>query len=149
MKKFFLSLLLALPLVGMADSYNYLNLTSTSSVQSVALKTVKKITFEGNNIVVTTTDGTTTTAALATLSKLTFTDTAVGVRGIGDEAGRLCIENGRILAGGRGQLQLYNAGGQMVRRQVVAGGRSEINLDGLPHGIYIARLGNQTIKVLH
>lgn len=149
MKKMLFSLLLALPLLANADTYNYLNINSTSTAQSVALKTVKKITFEGTNLVVTATDGTVTTAALATLSNLTFSDIATSVRSTKSQTGQLCIEAGRVVADGNGLLQLYNAGGQLVRSKQVNGIRSELNLDGLPHGIYIARLGNRTIKVLH
>lgn len=149
MKKIFFLLLLALPLTAAAESYNYLNLTSTSTVQSIALKMVKKITFEGTNIVVTATDGTTTAAALSTLSKLTFSDTAVGVRGLESASGKLCIDGGRIVADGQGQLQLFNASGQLVRRQTITSTHSELSLEGLPRGIYIARLGRQTLKILH
>lgn len=148
MKKILLSLLLALPLTAAADSYNYLNLTSSSTVQSVALNTVKRITFEGTNIVVTATDGTTTTAALATLSSITFTDTAVGVGALRSNSD-LSVESGRVVAGGNGQLQLFNSSGQLVRRQLVSGVRSELSLEGLPHGIYIARMGNKVIKIMH
>ncbi len=148
MKKILLSILLALPLTAAADSYNYLNLTSSSTVQSVALNTVKRITFEGTNIVVTATDGTTTTAALATLSSITFTDTAVGVGALRSNSD-LSVESGRVVAGGNGQLQLFNSSGQLVRRQLVSGVRSELSLEGLPHGIYIARMGNKVIKIMH
>lgn len=151
MKQLFLGVILAFGFAAAAsaDSYNYLNLTSTSTVQSIALKTVKKITFEGTNIVVSATDGTTTTAALSTLSKLTFSDTAVGVRALESASGKLCIEGGRIVADGQGQLQLFNASGQLVRRQTITSSHSELSLEGLPRGIYIARLGRQTLKILH
>lgn len=132
-----------------AETYNYLNLTSSSTVQSVALKTVKKITFEGTNIVVTTANGTTTTAPLSNLTKLTFTGIAVGVNALKAESGKLCIEGGRVVADGQGQLQLFNASGQLVRRQTVTRTHCELSLDGLPRGIYIARFGQKTIKILY
>lgn len=151
MKKSLLGLALALGFAATAsaDTYNYLNLTSSSTVQSVALKTVKRITFEGGNIVVTATDGTTTTAPLSTLTTLTFTDIAVGVNGLQSQSGKFCIEGGRIVADGQGQLQLFNASGQLVRRQDISTSHGELSLDGLPRGIYIARFGRQTIKILH
>ncbi len=148
MKKILLSLLLVLPLTAFADSYNYLNLTSSSTVQSVALNTVKRITFEGTNIVVTAVDGTTTTAALSTLSTITFTDTAVGVGSLRSSSD-LSVESGRVVAAGNGQLQVFNASGQLVRQQNVSGVRSELSLDGLPRGIYIARMGTKVIKIMH
>ena len=151
MKKILLSLVLAagMATTASADTYNYLTLTSGSTVQSVALKTVKKITFEGANLVVTAADGTTTTASLATLSKITFTETADGVGNLKAETGRLHVEGGRIVADGRGQLQLFNTSGQLVRRQTIEGSHSELNLEGLPRGIYIARFGKQSLKLLY
>jgi hypothetical protein len=148
MKKILFSLLLALPLTAVADTYNYLNLTSTESVQSVALKTVKKIIFEGTNIKVITTDDQTVEASLATLSTITFTDIAVGVKDLA-QTDRLCIEHGRIVAQGNGLLLLFNASGQLVRQLPSNDGRHEVNLDGLPRGLYIAKLGNKSVKILH
>lgn len=148
MKKFLLSLLLALPLTVAADTYNYLNITSTESVQSVALKTVKKIIFEGANIKVITTGNQTVEAPLSTLSKITFTDIAVGVKDAA-QSDRLCIEHGRIVAQGNGLLLLFNASGQLVRQMPSNDGRHEVSLDGLPRGLYIAKLGNRTVKILH
>lgn len=149
MKRFLLALAVGFAVSAYAETYNYLNLASASAVQSVALKQVKRITFEGTNIVVTATDGTTTTAALSTLSKITFTDIAVGVNNLQAESGKFCIDGGRIMADGRGQLLLYNTSGQLVRHQTITGTHSELSLDGLPRGIYIAKLGNRTLKILH
>lgn len=149
MKKYLLSLLLALPLTAVADTYNYLNITAGSSIQSVALKTVKRITFSDGNIVVTAADGTETIAALSALTTLTFTETATGVRDINRQPADLCIEGGRLVADGSGMLMVYNAGGRVVRQQFVNSSRTELSLDGLPHGVYIARLGNRSIKIAH
>ena len=149
MKKILLSLLLALPLTAAADTYNFLNLNAGSSIQSVALKSVKRITFSDGNIVVTAADGTETTAALANLTNLTFTAEATGVRGISVQPADLNVQDGRIVARGKGVLLLYNAGGQVVRQQYIDSSRDEISLEGLAHGIYIARLGNRSIKIAH
>ncbi|MBQ8938578.1 MAG: T9SS type A sorting domain-containing protein [Bacteroidaceae bacterium] len=152
MKKILLiALAVGSALCAHADSYNFLNLTSASTTESVAMKKVKRITFEGTNIVVTTTDGTTTTAPLNTLTKLTFTADPLGT-GVGSlqaQAGRLCIQAGRIIADGVGELQLYNASGQLVRRQTITRTHAELSLDGLSRGIYIARFGQQTLKLLY
>ena len=149
MKHLLFTLLLALPFTAGADTYNYLNITSTSTVQSVALKQVKRITFEGTNLVVTATDGTTTTTPLATLTKLTFSDIGVAVRDLEGTSNKLTMEGGRIVAGGNGQLLLFNSSGQLVRQQYIGGAGDRVSLDGLPRGIYIARLGRQAIKILH
>lgn len=149
MKKLLLPLFFALAAPAAADTYNYLNLNAGSTIQSVALKTVKRITFSGGNIIVTTADGTETTAALANLTSLTFTEIGTGVRGINAQPTDLQVQNGRIVTAGQGMLLLYNAGGQVVRQQYVSSSRSELSLEALPHGIYVARLGNRSIKIAH
>ena len=149
MKKLLLPLLFALAAPAAADTYNYLNLNAGSTIQSVALKTVKRITFSGGNIIVTTADGTETTAALANLTSLTFTEIGTGVRGINAQPTDLQVQTGRIVTAGQGMLLLYNAGGQVVRQQYVSSSRSELSLEALPHGIYVARLGNRSIKIAH
>lgn len=148
MKRLLTIILLAIPAFAVADTYNYLTLTSTSAEQSIALKTVRKITFEGADIVVTTADGTTTSMPLANFSQFAFTSTATGIQSVARPAADLCIEAGRIVADGQGLLLIYNANGQVVRQQYVSGNRSEVQLYDLPRGLYIARLGNRTLKVI-
>lgn len=151
MKHFLLGLALALGFsaAASAETNTYLNLVTTTSTESVALTKVKKITFEGTNIVVTSTDGTTTSTPLSTLTKLTFTGVGAGVNSLQAAPGKLCIQGGRIVADGQGQLMLFNASGQLVRRQTVTRTHGELSLLGLPRGIYIARFGNQTVKLLY
>ena len=58
MKKILLSALVALSAQSIwADEYNYLTVAYNSVEQSIALGTVKKITFQGGNCVVSTTEG--------------------------------------------------------------------------------------------
>lgn len=151
MKRILLSfvLLVGTAYATFADTYNYLTLVSTDLECSVALKSIKRITFEGGNLVVTSVDGTETNAALSTLSSITFTVEATAVRGINAHRNDLCIEAGQVVANGTGMLLLYNANGHVVRQEYVDSQRAEISLRDLPRGIYIARLGNQTLKIAH
>lgn len=149
MRKFLFTFLLALPLTVAADSYNFLNINAGTSVQSVALKTVKRITFTGGNIVVTAVDGTTSTASLSALQSLTFTEMATRILDTRQQQGDLQVEKDCIVAAGQGVLLLYNASGQVVRQQIVDSKRTELSLEALPHGIYFARLGNRSIKIVH
>ena len=57
MRKTILLLLLASTLTTWASTYNYLTIATTAAESSVALNAIKKITFSGNNLVVTTIDG--------------------------------------------------------------------------------------------
>lgn len=151
MKHFFLSLalLFGATVIAVADSYNYLTLVSTNIESSVALRTIKRITFSDGNLIVTTVDGEQTLTPLTTLSELTFTSEPTAIRSIGTKAADLCIEAGKVVANGTGMLLLYNANGQLMRQQYVSSQRHKISLDELPHGIYIARLGNRILKIHH
>ena len=152
MKRLFLSLALIVGATAtmMADTYNYLTITSTNVEKSIALKTVKRITFENDNMVVTTADGTNTKFPLATFTKFSFTEDETAIRSIGAASrANLRLENGKIMGDGKGILLLFNANGQLVRQQTATGTSNELSLTGLPTGLYIARLGNQTLKVIH
>lgn len=147
MKRLFIILMAAVPTLASADSYNYLNIVG-STAQSVARTAVKRITFEGGNIVVATTSGTTLTAPLSTLTQLTFSDTALGVGSVGDQQ-PLALQGESLVVAGHGTLQVYNAGGQLMRQLRVDSTRGELNVSDLPRGIYLARFGRQTLKFIH
>ena len=124
-----MALIAGFAISSLAETYNFLNLISSSTTESVALRKVKRITFEGTNVIVTTTDGSNLTAAFSTLTQLTFTANplGVGVPGLQANPGSLCIQ----------------------RRQTITRTHSELTLDGLPRGIYIARFGQQSLKLLY
>ena len=145
MKKLFMSLVLTFALSAAANAYNYLTIASDAVESSVALTQLKKITFSGTDLVVTTTDGTETRTSLSTLKSLYFSDEPTAVRTVRQDG--LSFRNGRIVANGKGVLSIYNSSGSLVRQQSVSSSRSEVNIATLPAGIYIVRLGNQTIKI--
>lgn len=145
MRKLLLSLVLCVGLTASAGTYNYLTIATTAVESSVALNQLKKITFEGNNLVVTTTDGTQSSFELATLNRLFFSDEPTAVRTVRQEG--LSYRNGRIVANGQGVLSVYNASGALIRQQAVGSSRSELNIATLPTGIYIVKLGSQTLKI--
>ena len=152
MKRLFLSLCA----IGMAfttchaEDFNYLTVTSSTVEQSFALDQVRRITFNGDNMVVTANDGNTSNIALNTLTSITFTSTATAIRNLSTESCKsMQLLSDRVIVNGKGLLKLYNTNGMLVRQVVVGGSTAELNLEGLPHGIYIARLGTQNLKILH
>lgn len=152
MKKLILSLALAITTVTVAwaDDFNYLTITSSNTESSVALNSVRRITFNGAEMLVTTVDGATENVALSTLSRLSFTASATAIRNLSTERCQsMQLQADRVVVAGKGILRLYNGSGMLVRQVVVNGDRSELSLDALPRGIYIARLGTQSLKVAH
>ena len=140
MKRIFFTLsLLVGALAVQADDFNYLTLTQNddTSVATVLRKT-RRITFDGDNIVVTTTDGT-LTRSLSMLRQISFTEDApVGVRSV---SGTWAPQ----------RIVIYSASGVVVRQIDSTDARQEVvnrYLNALPAGIYIIKEGTQTRKML-
>ena len=152
MKRILLSLTLLATLGTVwAGNYNYLTLATGATAQSVVLRSVKRLSFEGTNLIVTMADGSTTATPLTSLTAISFTEEASesGVRSLAAQSGTLRLDDGRIVVEGNGILTLYGAGGQIVRQMAVRSGHGEMNLTSLARGIYLARFGNTTLKLAH
>ena len=75
MKKFFLAAFAALfSLTCLADDY-YLNVIANAT-DSYATASLKKISFENGNVVVTTSDGASTSYAISSISQMYFSSTS-------------------------------------------------------------------------
>lgn len=129
-----------------ADEYNYLTVTSTGSEQSISLPTVQKISFAGGNAVVTTTDGQTFTYPLAGLQKMTFTANPTAIKALPTQEKNLTCKGNTLSVTGSGMLYIYNAAGVLVQMAQVKEG-ARISLESLPKGVYVASMGEQTIKI--
>ena len=135
-------------LPAVADDYNYIHVVTTCCDTAFVRNEVRKLTFEAGNLVVTAADGQTTNFGLAVLQKINFTATADGIRTPGIATERLNLQRGRLVANGTGMLLIYDAQGRIVRQEYVGSSRSELNVSDLTRGIYIARLGQQTLKFI-
>lgn len=152
MKRTLFSILLMVAAMGtaFADDYTYLTVTSTSVEQSFQVDQLRRITFEDGNMVVATIDGNSESIALETLNRLMFTATPTAIRNLSTESCKsLQLQSDRVVVNGKGLLKLYNTNGQLVRQTLVNGSTAELSLDGLPRGIYIARIGTQSLKLAH
>jgi len=148
MKRIIMSLALtvASATLALADSYNYLTVSAGNIEKSFALRQLKRITFVGEDMVVTNTDGSESSFALDELNRLYFSDSATAISRTG--ASRpLAYENGQLVANGSGTIQIYNASGALVRNLYTTSPRTSVNLSSLPHGIYIVKQGNKTLKI--
>ncbi|MCR5820506.1 MAG: T9SS type A sorting domain-containing protein [Bacteroidaceae bacterium] len=148
MKQILLSLALTVVTATtvLADSYNYLTIATSSSEASVALRQLKKITFVGDDMIVTTVDGNENSFALADLNSMYFASTATAISRT-ESARTLAYENGQLIASGSGIIQVFNAAGSLVRSLSASSSRTSVNLSALPRGIYIVKQGNNTIKI--
>lgn len=150
MKRFLLTALIAVSATTMMaddNSYRYLTVQTDSEEQSIELATIKKITFEDSNVLITTTEGT-VTIAQNDLQKLFFTTTPSAIKSLPGKAKGLVVTAGTLVANGNGLLYIYNASG-MLQHMAMVEGKARISLSNLPKGLYIISLGGETIKVTH
>ena len=144
-RNIFAALLLMLCTTVLAEDYKYLTISYGGTEQNIALPIVKKITFQNGSVVVTTTEGD-HTYPISIMDRITFTETADAIKALPEQAEDLTYENGTLAVKGNGLLHVYNASGALISIVNVKEG-ANISFDGLTAGIYIARMGNKTIKV--
>lgn len=121
----------------LADDFNYLTLTQNDNTAvGTVLRKTRRITFDGDAIVVTATDGN-VSLPLSALRQISFTEAApVGIRSVG---GTWAPQ----------RIVVYNTSGVVVRSFDSTDARMEnINLKNLPAGVYIIKEGTQTRKLL-
>ena len=147
MKKILLSALVALSAYSVwADEYNYLTVAYNNVEQSITLSTIQKITFQGGNCVVTTTEGD-FSYPLSQMEKMRFTADPTAIERLPLQAEGLKCMDGNLTVGQKGLLRIYNASGSLIRVANVSKAGSVVNLNTLPKGVYIVRMGEKTIKV--
>ncbi len=128
------------------DGYGYLTAVYNGTEESYELATVQKITFEEGYVVITTSRGE-TRLPQSEMEKMYFSIVATAVDQLPGQSPRLRMEGGLLRASGEGLLHIYNAAGQLLRMASVEG-EMNISLATLPKGVYVANMGDETIKIV-
>lgn len=146
-KKILLVALLALgSAVAVADDLQYMTVAYNGIEQSIELESIRKITFENNNVVVYTAEGQ-LTFAQSEMERMFFSATPTAIESLPTEGEGLRMEGGVLhVSGQTGRLYVYGSNGALQHMAEVSGPAS-INLGGLAKGVYIVRLGSQVIKI--
>lgn len=145
MKKLLLAaLILGSSANAMADDYKYLTAKYNNEEQSIELATIRKITFETGNVVVYTSEGQ-VTFPLSEMEKMFFSDIPSAIESMPMETASMKVSDGVLCVSGKGLLRIYSSNGQLQQMAKVDGS-ARISLQSLPKGIYVANLGNQSIK---
>ena len=132
--------------LAMAQEYNYLTVTTTAAEQSITLSTVRKITFDDAQALVTT-DNETISFALSELQKMAFTATPSAIDRMPEQTENLHYQEGTLTVGKAGNLRIYNTSGALLKVAHVTGRGGRVSLATLPAGLYIVTTGDQTIKI--
>lgn len=145
MKRILLSSCLALAaMLASAQDYQYLTAAYNSVEQSFALSAVQKITFESDNVVITTSQGT-TRLPVSQMQQMYFSATAAALNSLPTQTEGLRVEGGTLTATGQGLLRVYAGSGRLTHVAPVEG-ETRISLSGLSQGVYVVSLGRQSIK---
>lgn len=138
-------LALCLSATVQADNLQYLTAGYSNKEKSIELATVRKITFENNNVVVLTSEGP-VTFPVTEMEKLFFSSTPTAINELKDQSKGLAYVNGVVKVQGTGVLRVYSISGNLQRLANVHGA-ANVSLESLPQGIYIIRMGSETIKI--
>lgn len=140
-----------LPMASMADdTYKYLTVAHDDIEESLELSTIRKITFEGGNTIITTDKGNFTYPS-ETMKKIYFdmSPTAIEVlpeqtKGLSYDGESLTVNN----LNRNGLVRIYLTSGMLKHVvPVQQSGKTKISLKNLPTGIYIIAFGNDCIKI--
>ncbi|MBR3530459.1 MAG: T9SS type A sorting domain-containing protein [Bacteroidaceae bacterium] len=145
MKKIFLAAFAALfSLTCLADDY-YLNVIANAT-DSYATASLKKITFENGNVVVTTSNGASTSYAISSISQMYFSSTSAGIGSISTDSNITWDGTTLSLNGLQGKVQVYQPSGALVASESADAER--INLSRLSKGVYVVNVNGQSFKIV-
>lgn len=139
------ALTFCLSMPAQADGLQYMTAGYNKTEKSIELASIHSITFENGSVVVNTTEGP-ITFPVAEMEKLFFSSTPTAIRDLKDQSKSLVYVNGVVKVQGTGVLRVYGISGNLQRMANVRG-TANVSLESLPQGIYIIRMGNETIKI--
>lgn len=138
-------------LPALADDYSFLTFQYGGVQQSVALTSLKKITFSGGKMLATTADGV-HSFDLNTMEKMFFSATATALTtttadciGLVYDAASQTVRVGGNTGGA--MLNVYFLNGSLALRTPVAAEGASVSLASLPKGVYVVKLNGQTLKI--
>lgn len=138
-------------LPALADDYGFLTFQYGGVQKSVALASMKKITFSGGKMLAATTDGV-HSFDLNTMEKMFFSSTATALTtvsadrtGLSYDAASQTVQVGE--QGGNATLHVYFLNGSLALRTPVPAGGTTVSLATLPKGVYVVKLNGQTLKI--
>lgn len=135
-----------------ADDYGWLTLQHSGAQQSVALASVRKITFSGGALQLITAEGT-TSYALNGMEKMFFTSQPTPVAEITGQTGvEVAYRPGskQLTVDGlaaEATLVVYGLNGTPVIRHTLPAGGGTVSLDGLPRGVYVVKVAGCIVKI--
>lgn len=142
---------LCFPALALADGYAYLTVSGDNGTQSFDIASVKHITFDSSNMVVSLIDESVQTVPLAGLERMFFSSTNGMTTLASTKRGDFRVEGGvlKVRATGGAPVTLYNMKGMVVREVLTGEEDVDISLSGLNKGVYVVRVGRAARKIMN
>lgn len=126
-------------------------LTKDNAQHQFALPDKPKVTFEGNNLLVTS-DKTTASFALSDVVRFTYQDIdPSGIQEVYSKDTGVSFEDGVLVISqikANSTVCVYSLDGRLVRQLAAKrAGTYRLNLSSLPFGVYLVKTGSLTYKI--
>ena len=117
---------------------------SSEEPTTIPVAEIQKITFENGNVVVKQTSGESSTFSMSSISRMYFGELVTGIRDVPSEG----LWDGKsIKVIGDSKVEVFTTSGVAVSQGKYSNGES-VNLDHLPQGVYIVKVGGRSIKII-
>ena len=150
-KSALMALLLLMATVIRASDVQYLTIMVQGKPVSFALSDKPVITYQNNQLVVTTAEET-VEISVAEISGTGFSETSTAIRNL-MSSGKPQVECGRVCFSDQTPgtpVQVFTADGRSVAEaKADANGTAQVSLSELPKGTYLLKAGKQTIKIMN
>ena len=112
---------------------------------------VRRITFEGSNMVTLMANGTQQSVPIADIDKCVFsapTQTGISQTATPQAAVHFAGDEMTLSGAADGETAVIAADGTVVQRSKIVGGTATLSLVGLPKGVYVVKTPSGAFKVL-
>lgn len=112
-----------------------------------ALSTTPEVTFGNDQMTIKTTQ-TTASYDLGKVTTFTYGSTTTGINQV-ENNNKFAMEGNRIIIDGtNNKISAYSLDGKAVNLSpITTGDKTTVNIDELPHGVYIIKINNKSIKI--
>ena len=136
-----------------ADETEYMVFLSSAGEQEVAVSELKKVVFQGGEMIVEKKDNTSERFALKDMNKMFFRMQSTGIEKPAEVGARLAwnaqtAEVGLPAVSSGAWATVYSLSGMVVCKERMAEAGGTLSLNHLPKGVYVVHYAGMTLKIV-
>lgn len=136
-----------------ADETEYMVFLSSAGEQEVAVSELKKVVFQGGEMIVEKKDNTSERFALGNMNKMFFRMQVTGIEKPAEAGSRLvwnaqAAEVGLPAVSSGAWATVYSLSGTVVCKERMAAAGGTLSLNHLPKGVYVVHYAGMTLKIV-